>query len=186
MLTVKIPEMPEIELYNSSQNLFTTLPRVKEQTLTLEHSLISMSLWESRWKTPFLKSEKKTTEQTIDYIRCMTINKNVDPEVYQRLPASVVLQIQQYIDDPMTATTFSGTPERKASNKIVTTEEIYWMMTAFNIPFECEKWHWNRLWTLIRICSIKNQPPKKMSKRDILQRNKALNEARRKAYGSSG
>lgn len=187
MLTVKIPEIPEMELYDSSRNLFVTLPRVKEQTLILEHSLISISLWESHWKTPFLKNEQKTDEQTLDYIRCMTINKNVDPNVYKRLPASIIRQIQRYIDDPMTATTFREEGEtKKNSKKIITSEEIYWEMIALNIPSEYEKWHLNRLLTLIKICAIKSQPQKKMSKREIFERNKALNEARRKALNSNG
>lgn len=186
MLTVKIPEIPEMELYDSSRNLFITLPKIKEQTLTLEHSLISISLWESKWKTPFLKNESKSNEQTLDYIRCMTINKNVDPEVYKRLPSSVILEIQNYIDDPMTATTFRETKENKKSKKIITSEEIYWEMIALGIPSEYEKWHLNRLLTLIRICAIKSQPPQKMSKREIFERNKALNEQRRRALHSNG
>lgn len=186
MLTVKIPEQPEMELYDSSRGEFIVLPRVKEQTLTLEHSLISVSLWEAKWKIPFLKNEAKTTEQTLDYIRCMTINKNVDPEVYRRLPADAIKQIQSYIDDPMTATTFRDTHEKKSSKKIITSEEIYWEMVALNIPSEYEKWHLNRLLTLIKICAIKNQPPKKMSKREIFERNKAWNEKRRQELHSNG
>lgn len=187
MLTVKIPEQPEMELYDSSLNEFVSLPRIKEQTLTLEHSLISVSLWEAKWKTPFLKNEAKTTEQTLDYIRCMTINKNVPPEVYTRLPANVIEQIQNYIDDPMTATTFRDSLDKKNNKKkFITSEEIYWEMIALNIPSEYEKWHLNRLLTLIRICAIKNQPPKKMSKREIFERNKAWNEKRRQELHSKG
>lgn len=187
MLTVKIPEIPEMELYDSSRDLFTVLPRIREQTLTLEHSLISISLWESKWKVPFLKNEAKTSEQTLDYIRCMTINKNIDPDLYKRLPSSVIKIIQDYIDDPMTATTFRDNGyKKKNTNKIITSEEIYWEMIALNIPPEYEKWHLNRLLTLIRICAIKSQPPKKMSKREIFERNRALNEERRRMLHSNG
>lgn len=117
----------------------------------------------------------------------MTINKNVPPEVYTRLPANVIEQIQNYIDDPMTATTFRDNLDKKNNKKkFITSEEIYWEMIALNIPSEYEKWHLNRLLTLIRICAIKNQPPKKMSKQEIFERNKAWNEMRRQELHSKG
>ena len=183
-LTVTIPAK---EYYDAKQNLFF---ETKEQTLTLEHSLISISLWEAKWKQPFLGPQAKTPEQTIDYIRCMTINKNVDPMVYQAIPMNVVKTIQNYIEDPMTATTFSSFGDKNENkskkNKITTSEELYYDMAALGIPFECEKWHLNRLITLLKIGSIKNQPPKKMSKREIMSRNKALNESRRRAMHTTG
>lgn len=180
--------IPAREFFDSKQGLFF---ETREQNLTLEHSLISISLWEAKWKIPFLSTKEKTIEQTIDYIRCMTINKNVDPLVYQVIPSSIIKQIQEYIEDPMTATTFndfweqSSAPKKK-SNKVTTSEELYYQMAALGIPFECEKWHLNRLITLLRIGSIRNAPPKKMSKREIMNRNKSLNEARRKAMHSTG
>lgn len=187
MLTVKIPDIPEIELYDPDRNMFITQPGIKAQTLVLEHSLISISLWESKWKIPFLTSKKKTTEQTLDYIRCMTITKNVDPELYNRLPSSVIKMIQDYIDDPMTATTFTNTSsDKRNSRKIVTSEELYYDMAVLNIPFECEKWHLNRLITLIRIGTIRNQPQKKMSRKEIYERNAAWNKAQREARHSKG
>lgn len=187
-------EIPEMELYDSSKDLFFT---VNKQTLVLEHSLYSISKWESKWKKSFLSSDDKTNEETLDYIRCMTINKNVDPLVYRFIPTSHITEIQNYISDPMTATTFSDdkkdskkttdSPKKKITKrKIVTSEEIYYQMTALNIPFECDKWHLNRLLTLIRICSIKNTPPKKISKREVMSRNRVLNEARKMSMHTTG
>lgn len=184
-ITVTIPAK---EYYDSKQNLFF---ETKEQTLTLEHSLISVSNWEAKWKQAFLSSKEKTPEQVIDYIRCMTINKNVDPQVYNMLPANVIKQITDYIQDPMTATTFGDSPEDKKNNnskkkRVITSEELYYDMAALGVPFECEKWHLNRLMVLLRIGSIRNQPPKKMSKRDIMSRNRSLNEARKRAMHTTG
>ena len=180
--------IPEQELYDSSTETFIY---TKPQTITLEHSLLAIAKWESKWKKPFFGPISKTTEESLDYIRCMTITKNVDPNTYYYLPRNTVEEINTYMDDPMTATTFSDEKEKKhgkgkLGKKIVTAEEIYYMMTALNIPFECEKWHFNRLQTLIRVCSIKNAPPKKMSKRDVLNKYKSLNDARRKALNTTG
>lgn len=157
----------------------------KEQTLCLEHSLVSLSKWESKWCKPFLSSEK-TDEEIMDYIKFMTLNKNVDPDVYYRLTAKNIDQIVEYINAPMTATTFSKNSNEKKSREIVTSELIYYWMIAFNIPFECQKWHINRLTTLIRVCEIKNSSPKKHSTREIMSRNAALNAARRKQLNTKG
>lgn len=178
MLTIKIPET---ELYDEIQNEFHI---VKAQSLQLEHSLVSLSKWESKWHKPFLSKDDKTAEETIDYIRCMTINNNVDPMVYKCITPRIIGTINSYIGDSMTATTIKET--QKTSREIVTAEIIYYWMVALNIPFECQKWHLNRLLTLINVCSIKNAPPKKMSKRDIMSRNASLNAARRKALHSKG
>lgn len=157
-----------------------------ERTLTLEHSLVSISKWEAKWKKPFLSSEQKTNEEVLDYIRCMTITQNVDPEVYYRLPSDIVQQINDYIDDPMTATTFSKRNQGRPSREIVTSEIIYYWMIALGIDMKFETWHLNRLLTLIRVCSIKNQPKKKMSKKDMLSQQRALNSARRSKLHSKG
>ena len=157
----------------------------KETTLQLEHSLVSLSKWESKWCKPFLSKEDMTTEETIDYIRCMTITQNVNPEVYTCLSDENITQVHDYIQAPMTATFFrkeNGPPSRE----IITSELIYYWMITLNIPFECQKWHLNRLLTLIRVCNIKNQPAKRRSQREIMEYNTALNEARRKKLNSKG
>ncbi len=158
----------------------------KEQTLKLEHSLVSLSKWESKWCQPFLSKKDKTVEQTIDYIKCMTLTQNVDPNVYNLLTKDNILKINEYISAPMTATTFHQENKGGGNGELITSELIYYWMVSLNIPFECQKWHLNRLFTLIKVCSIKNQPPKKMSKKDILSRNASLNAARRKQLNSKG
>lgn len=179
MLQIRIPEF---EGWDEKNEIFVNK---KAQNLTLEHSLVSISKWEAKYHKPFLSREEKTSEETIDYIRAMTLTQNIDPDVYNRLTNENIFQIRDYIDDPMTATTFRndhGSPNRE----VITSELIYYWMVASNIPFECQKWHLNRLLTLIRICSIKNQPQKKMGTNELLSRNAALNAARRKKFNTKG
>lgn len=181
MLTIKIPE---IETFDEVENRFY---RVKATSLTLEHSLMSISKWESKWHKAFLGRNEKTMEETIDYIRCMTLTQNVDPNVYKYLPANAVQEIIDYIRDPMSATCFGNRNDPRGSNEPVTSELIYYWMVALQIPFDpCQKWHLNRLMRLIRICEIKNSPPKKMSKSAIYARNRSLNNARRAAMHTKG
>lgn len=175
--------IPSTELWDEQKEEFVY---TKEKTLQLEHSLVSISKWESKWNKSFLSSKEKTTEEIIDYIRCMTITQNVDPEVYTRLPNRTIQEIYDYINAPMTATVFSDTGRKGGNRDVITSELIYYWMIALNIPFECQKWHLNRLLTLIRVCEIKNAPPKKMSKRETMSRNAALNAARRKKYNTKG
>lgn len=174
-------DIPETEFYDERDQQFKT---VKCCSLKLEHSLVSISKWEMKWRKPFLSRENKSQEEFLDYIRCMTVNQNVDPAVYQAIPSSDIRRIADYIGDTPTATWFNNRHD-KPSREIVTSEVIYYMMVSYQIPFECQKWHLGRLLTLIRICDIKNSP-KKMSKRDVLAQNRALNAARRKQSGSSG
>ena len=175
--------IPATELWDESKEEFIN---IKEQTLQLEHSLVSLSKWESKWCKPFLSKQEKTQEQIIDYVRCMTITQNVNPEIYKYLSRDNLKQINDYIDAPMTATWFSEDKNKKGNNNQITSEIIYYWMIAFNIPFECQKWHLNKLMTLIRVCDIKNQPPKKRSQKEIMNRNAALNAARRKRLNSKG
>ena len=177
MLTIIIPET---ELYDEIRNEFK---RVKEQKLVLEHSLVSLSKWESKWHKPFLGKDPKTREETIDYIRCMTVN-SVDPIVYQCVSSKNIEEINKYIEDPMTATTIKN--QKKGKQEIITAEIIYYWMVALQIPFECQKWHLNKLLTLINVVNIKNKPPKKMSKKDVMSRNASLNAARRQALHTKG
>ena len=153
---------------------------------SLYNTLISISKWEAKWHVAFLDDKvEKTNEMMIDYIRCMTISQNIDPDIYNYIPPDVIKEINDYIDNPMTATWFTDSGNGR-KGEVITSEIVYYWMIAQNIPPEYDKWHFNRLMTLIRVCSEKNQPAKKMSKRDILSQNKALNAARRKASGSRG
>ncbi len=158
----------------------------KTLTLQLEHSLVSLSKWESKWRKPFLSNTSITSEESLDYIRCMTITKNVDPAIYLNLTKENVDAVIEYVNAPMTATTFSNRQNEKTNKEVVTSELIYYWMVAYNIPFECQKWHLNRLLTLVRICGIKNAPPKKQSKGEIMRNNAALNAARRKQLNTRG
>ena len=179
MLYIKVPPA---ELWDEANEVFIS---VKEQTLQLEHSLVSLSKWESKWCVPFFSKKEKTYEQTIDYIRCMTLTQNVKPEVYMCLTESNIDEINTYIEAPMTATTFYE-EGNKTNRETITAELIYYWMIAMNIPFECQKWHINRLLTLIRVCSIKNQPPKKMSKGEALRRQAELNARRKQQLHTKG
>lgn len=181
MLTIKIKNM---DFYDENRNEFVSIP---ETTLKLEHSLLSISKWESKWHKPFLSNnEEKTEEQARDYVKCMVTNCSPDDMVFDALTQNDIQTINRYIEDPMTATWFSDKQNKKFSREIITNEIVYYWMTELSIPFSCEKWHINRLLTLIRVCNEKNAPSKKMSKRDILNSNRALNEARRKKHGSRG
>jgi hypothetical protein len=174
--------IPGLELYNEETNEFTCYDDVK---LELEHSLVSISKWESKWCKPFLDGKDKTLDEIVDYVRCMTISDNIESDVYDRLTEENLVVINEYIGRPMTATTFNN--EKKSTGReIITSEIIYYWMVSFNIPFECQHWHLNRLLTLIKVCNVKNNPPKKMSQKEILARNKALNDARKKELGTRG
>lgn len=175
--------LPASEFWDEQKQEFVYL---KEKTLQLEHSLVSLSKWESKWCKPFLSQKEMTFEETLDYIKCMTITQNVRPEIYDRLTAKHIKEISEYINAPMTATTFTEDKTGKANREVVTAEIIYHWMIALQIPSEYQKWHLNRLLTLIRVCNLKNSPPKKMSKNEIMNRNAALNAARRKRLNSKG
>lgn len=174
--------IPGIELYDEEKNEFINYD---EKTVKFEHSLVSVSKWESKWCKPFLSGKEKTAEEILDYIICMTVTEGITDDIYSRLTQENFSKINEYIGHPMTATTFND--ERKTgSREIITSEIIYYWMVAFNIPFECQYWHLNRLLTLIKVCNIKNNPPKKMSKQEVLSRNKALNEARKRELKTKG
>jgi hypothetical protein len=179
MLPITIPKQ---EFWDEEKEMFVY---VKETKLQLEHSLISLSNWESKWHKPFLENKDMTVEELKDYIRCMTLTKNVDPKIYDYIPSNVMDEIHDYIKDPMTATWFS---ESKSSGKkeIITAEIIYYWMVTLNVPVQFEKWHLNRLLTLIRVINAKNAPKKKMSKREIYERNNKLNEARKAKHKTKG
>lgn len=175
--------IPAVEQWDEIKQEFVF---TKEQTLSLEHSLVSLSKWESKWCKAFLTKQDKTFEETLDYIKCMTLSQNVDSDLYNYITIGNVDQINKYIEAPMTATYFLDDKNGKKNREQVTAELIYYWMISFNIPFECQKWHLNRLLTLIKVCNIKNQPPKKRGKKEIMSRNNALNAARRKQLNTRG
>lgn len=181
MLQITVPIRPEG--WDEEKQEFVE-PEYK--ILQLEHSLISLSKWESKWCKAFFSKKEKTYEETIDYIKCMTLTRNVDPKVYEHLTKDNFDQIHKYIEAPMTATVFMKDANKGGSREKVTSELIYYWMIAQNIPFECQKWHLNRLLTLIRVCNIKNTPPKKMSRKEIMRRNSALNAERRRQLNTMG
>lgn len=185
-MSLKI-EVKGSELFDEKTQRFI---EVKPTILNLEHSLIAISKWESKYHTPFLKEDEKTPEQIEYYIKCMTINQNVDPNVYKAITPTQQEEILAYTKDPMTATWFGDEKKpgrgRGRKTEVITSELIYYWMVALSIPSEYEKWHLNRLLTLIQVCNSYNQPPKKMSKNDIIRNNDALNAARRAAMKTRG
>lgn len=158
----------------------------KPVTIQLQHSLVSISKWESKYHKPFLAQEKRSYSETMYYIKCMTLTQNVDDSVYTYLTDRDFNRISNYIDDPMTATWFSHLQDKGNSSEQVTSELIYYWMIAYNIPFECQKWHLNRLLTLIKVCSEKGKKQKKMSQREEAVQRSRLNAARRAARHSKG
>lgn len=183
MLTITIKS---VELYDDSSKEFYN---TEEVTLQLEHSLVSLSKWESKWEKPFLGDGAKSTEETIDYVRCMTISEDISPEVYGYLTDQNIKEISAYIDAKMTATWFNES-EMKAQGslkkEVITAEIIYYWMISLTIPFECQYWHLNRLLTLVKVCNQKNAPEKKMGRQELVARNRALNEARKAQFNTKG
>lgn len=174
--------IPDVEVYDEYKNEFSIK---KGQTIQLEHSLVSISKWESILNKPFLGKDEKTVSETIEYIKCMTITQNVKSEVYDNLTNDNVNDVSKYISLPMTATTFND-DNKTQTRETITSEIIYYWMIMYNIPLECQKWHLNRLLTLIRVCSKKNENPKKMSRSEIISRNRDLNNKRRQQLNTRG
>ena len=181
MLTITVPG---IESYDETLDQFVSIGDV---TLELEHSLVSLSKWESKFEKPFLGKTEKTTEEILAYVRYMVVTPNPPEEFLQKLSKENLEDVNAYIERKMTATWFSeprGAP--KTSREVVTAELIYYWMTVFHIPFECETWHLNRLFTLIRICNLKQEKPKKMSRAEVAARNRELNAQRKAQLGTKG
>lgn len=177
MLKIKVSEK---ELFDERTGEFIKIP---EMELHLEHSLISLSRWESKWKKPFLdtKNAERTAEEMVDYICCMSIDKEIDPTIIQSLPASEYIKIKDYIADPRTATTVHDRrAKRGGKSEIYTSELLYYYMIYYGVPFSCEKWHLNRLLMLIKVCGVKGGTTnQEMSMNEIFAQNTALNRARR-------
>jgi hypothetical protein len=180
MLTIIVPG---VEMFDDDTQEFVTRGDV---TLDLEHSLVSLSKWESKYEKPFLGKSDKTTEEVLGYVKAMTLTLNVPDEIFAKLSEGNLADINAYIDAKMTATWFSEAPGAPNSRDVITSELIYYWMITFNIPFECETWHLNRLFTLIRICNIKQAKPKKMSRAEVAARNRELNAQRRQQLGTTG
>lgn len=171
------------EFFNEVTNEFEYFD---DKTVDFEHSLLSLSKWESKYLKPFLSGTTKTGEEIFGYIQAMVITPDLDPDVLYRLTQADIDCIQEYIDSSQSATTFGNMPERRGPGEVITSELIYYWMVAFTIPFECETWHLNRLFSLIRICNIKNSLPKKISRNELAQRNRELNAQRKAQLGTSG
>lgn len=175
-----IVHIPDTEFFDEASQTFVS---VKACQLRLEHSLIALQEWESKWHKPYLADEPKTREEDLDYIRCMTLDKNIDSYVYYALPETELRRIREYMNDPMTARTFSQ--RGHGGRDIITAEAIYYYMIELNIPFECRKWHLNQLTTLIRVCSDMRAPKKKMSPSEMHEINKARRAKARLKGGKS-
>lgn len=171
------------EIYNAQTEEFVQVPTT---TLLLEHSLVSLSKWESKWEVPFINEKGHTPEQMMDYIKFMTLTKHVDPNVYSFITQENVEEIRAYIEKKHHANVFNRPNDKRKPKELITAETIYYGMFAQGIPKECEKWHLNKLLALIELMSIKNNPGKKMSKKDLYKRHRNINKANRKRFNSKG
>lgn len=178
--------IPEAHLFDDNTQEFID---IKSTKLKLEHSLLSVKKWESRWHRPFLDDKEKSLPEILDYISCMSLDRNVDPVVYKGLTNELIERVVEYIKNPMTATTFSNNNLIGAQThrrETVTAEIIYYWMVSLRIPVEFEKWHLNQLLTLIKVINIKSGGEKKMSKREAAEQRRALNAQRRAKYRTKG
>ena len=180
MLTIVVPGE---ETFDETTSSFCT---VGDITLELEHSLVSLSKWESIYEKPFLGAGEKSDEEVMDYVRCMILSPDFPPEVFSKFTQANIDAVNAYINKPSTATWFASDPNGRKSAEVITSELIYYWLTVFNIPFECQHWHLNRLFTFIRVCNVKNQKPKKQTRAEMLAQRNQLNAERKARYKTSG
>lgn len=159
---------------------------MEDFVLELEHSLVALSKWESKYEKPFLDSEEKTSEEVMGYIDAMIITPWYPSDILTKLTNAHIAEINRYIDAKMTATWFNEPKNQPKSSEKITSELIYYWMVSYQIPWEAENWHLNRLFTLIKIFNVKNSKPEKRTPGEVAASRRALNEARRKKYGTSG
>lgn len=171
------------ELFDEENAVFTY---AEGFVLELEHSLVSLSKWESKHEKPFLAKEAKTDEEVLSYVEAMVLTPNPPPDFLKKLSRDNFDEINRYIDAKMTATWFAEQPNAPRTREIITAELIYYWMLSFTIPVECETWHLNRLFTLIKICNVKNSKPTKMSRAEAAARNRELNAQRKAQLGTQG
>lgn len=175
--------VPGVESFDDAKQEFVSAESV---TLELEHSLASLSVWESKWEVAFLGPTPKSTEQTLDYVRCMTLTVDVSPEVYSRLSNENIEAINEYINAKKSATTFHDVGPKRQNSEFITSELIYYWLVALNIPFETQYWHLNRLLTLVKVVNLKSQPAKKMGRAEAAAQRRMLNEQRQRQFGTTG
>lgn len=180
MLTITVDRSRQWDQKN--QVFFYTEPAV----LHLEHSLRAISKWEALHEKPFLGREVKTAGEMLDYVRCMCLDDGVEPAVFQALTRKQLEAVRTYLDLPMTATWFSNHGNRRPPRGVITSELVYFWMCSFGIDWQAQDWHFNRLMTLIRVCSEKNKSPKKVPKGKAAAQQRALNASRRRKYHTRG
>lgn len=171
------------EFFDEEEQTFTS---VGDVVIDLEHSLVSLSKWESKFQKPFLSPGEKSSEEILEYIKAMILTPDVTPDILDRFSKEEFDLINDYIESKESATSFGMMPKSNARGEVITSELIYYWLVAFNIPFECEHWHLNRLLALIRICNIKNSKPRRMSKHEVAQRNRELNAQRKANLNTTG
>lgn len=180
MLTIIVTDVENFD--ENTQSFMET----KGFIIELEHSLASISKWESEFEKPFLASDPKTQDESLGYIRCMCLGSDVTTDMLSRLSPKQMSQINAYINAKMTATWFTERPQAGKAREIVTSEVIYYWMSALTLPFGCDQWHFNKLLTLIKVANSKNAPQKNTPRRDMAAQRRSINASRQQRYNTTG